>query len=125
MRTRLVLLDYMLHVVHLSLMSICIVGWMFEPTRVLHLLVIIGVTISWFGLGKFFGFGYCVLTDTQWRIKRKLGQEPYTESYVKYMLDKVTGLDIDKKITDRLTLYTYVAAVVLSLTVNFNLYPAL
>jgi len=121
MRTRLVMMDYMLHGVHLSLMSICILGWMFEPTRILHLLVIIAVAVSWFGLGKFFGYGYCVLTDTQWRVKRRLGQEPYTDSYVKYVLDKVSGLDIDKKITDRLTLYTYVVAVVLSLTVNFIL----
>ena len=121
MRMRLVFMDYMLHLVHLSIMLICIVGWMFEPTRTLHLLVIVGVALSWFGLGKFFGYGYCLLTDTQWRVKRKLGQEPYTESYVKYVLDKVTGLDIDRKITNGLTLYTYIATVVLSLTVNFIL----
>jgi hypothetical protein len=94
---------------------------MFEPFHVLHLAVVILVALSWFGLGKFFGYGYCALTDAQWRIKRKLGQEPYTDSYVKYILDKVTGRDIDQKITDHLTLYTYVGAVVLSLAVNFIL----
>jgi len=119
MRVRLILMNYMLHMVHLSIIFICVVGWMFEPTRIVHLIVIILVALSWFGLGKFFGYGYCALTDVQWRIKRKLGQEPYTESYVKYILDKVTGCDIDKKITDNLTLYTYVGAVVLSLAVNF------
>ncbi len=121
MRAGLMFMDYMLHLVHLSIMLICIVGWMFEPIRTLHLLVIVLVAISWFGLGKFFGYGYCILTDTQWRVKRKLGQEPYTESYVKYILDKVTGRDIDKKVTTGLTLYTYAGAVVLSLTVNFIL----
>lgn len=114
-------MDYTLHVIHLSLMSICVVGWMFEPTRTLHLLVVVLVTVSWFGLGKFFGYGYCVLTDTQWRVKRKLGQEPYTESYVKYILDKVTGLNIDKKLTDGLTLYIYAGAVIFSLATNFIL----
>jgi len=121
MRARWLIMDYLLHMVHLSIMLICIVGWMFEPTRILHLVAVTLVAVSWFGLGKFFGYGYCVLTDTQWRIKRKLGQEPCTESYVKYVLDKVTGLDIDKKFTDNLTLYTYVAAVILSLAVNFVL----
>lgn len=121
MRAGWIIMNYTLHAVHLSIISICIVGWMFEPTHALHLLVIILVALSWFGLGQFFGYGYCVLTDTQWRIKRKLGQEPYTESYVKYVLDKVTGRDIDKKITDSLTLYTYLGAVVLSLVVNFIL----
>ncbi|MDH5458373.1 MAG: DUF2784 family protein [Nitrospinota bacterium] len=121
MRARWVFMDYMLHMVHLSIMFICVVGWMFEPFHVLHLAVVILVALSWFGLGKFFGYGYCALTDAQWRIKRKLGQEPYTDSYVKYILDKVTGRDIDQKITDHLTLYTYVGAVVLSLAVNFIL----
>ena len=121
MRAGLVFMNYTLHAVHLSLMSICIVGWMFEPIRVLHLVAVTLVAVSWFGLGKFFGYGYCILTDTQWRVKRRLGQEPYTESYVKYILDKITGLDIDKKITDGLTLYTYVGAVILSLLANFVL----
>lgn len=121
MRVGLRFMDYMLHLAHLSLMFVFIVGWMFEPTRVLHLLTIILVTLSWFGLGKFFGYGYCILTDTQWRIKRKLGQEPYTESYVKYVFDKATGLNIDKNISDGLTLYTYIGAIIFSLTVNFIL----
>jgi len=121
MKARLVFADYLLHMVHLSVMFVCVVGWMFEPTRILHLAVIILVAVSWFGLGKFFGYGYCVLTATQWRVKRKLGQEPHTESYVKYIFDKITGRDIDKKITDQLILYTYVAAVILSLAVNFIL----
>ncbi len=121
MRARLVFMDYMLHMFHLSIIFICIVGWMFEPTHTLHLLVIVLVAISWFGLGKFFGYGYCILTDAQWRVKRKIGQGLYTESYVKYILDKVTGLNIDRKITDSLTLYIYVGAMVLSLTVNFIL----
>ena len=116
-----VTIDYTLHVIHLSVMSICVVGWMFEPIRTLHLLVVVLVAVSWFGLGKFFGYGYCVLTDTQWRVKRKLGQEPYTESYVKYVLDKVTGLNIDKKLTYGLTLYTYAGAVIFSLVTNFDI----
>jgi len=121
MRARLVVADYLLHMVHLSVMFICLVGWMFEPTRILHFALIVLVAVSWFGLGKFFGYGYCVLTDTQWRVKRMLGQEPHTESYVKYVADKVTGRDIDIKITDRLILYSYVGAVILSLVVNFIL----
>lgn len=121
MKARLVFVDYLLHMVHLSVMFVCAVGWMFEPTRILHLAVIILVAVSWFGLGKFFGYGYCVLTDTQWRVKRKLGQQPHTESYVKYVLDKVTGRDVNKKVTDQLILYTYVGAVILSLVVNFIL----
>ena len=121
MRAGLVVMDYLLHMVHLSIIFLCVAGWMFEPIRLLHLVIVVLIAVSWFGLGKFFGYGYCVLTDTQWRVKRKLGQEPRAESYVKHVLDKVTGRDIDKGITDRLTLYTYIGAVVLSLATNFLL----
>ena len=121
MKAGLVFMDYTLHVIHLSLMLVCITGWMFEPTRMFHLWVVILVGISWYGLGWFFEPGYCILTDTQWRVKRKLGQEPHTDSYVKYMADKIPGLRVSQKITDNLTLYTYLGAVVLSLGVNFAL----
>ncbi|MDH5763488.1 MAG: DUF2784 domain-containing protein [Nitrospinota bacterium] len=120
MRVGLALMDYLLHAIHLGVIFICLAGWIFEPTRIVHLAVVVLVAISWFGLGYFFEYGYCFLTDTQWRVKRKLGQEPHTESYVKYVLDKITGLDIDLKITDNLTLYAYIAAVILSLVVNLT-----
>jgi len=119
MRAGLVFMDYLLHTVHLGLIFICLAGWMFEPTRIVHLAVVVLVALSWIGLGYFFGYGYCLFTDVQWRVKRKLGQEPHTESYIKYVLDKITNLNIDQKITDNLTLYSYVGAVVLSLAMNF------
>lgn len=121
MRAGLMVMDYFLHLVHLTIIFLCVAGWMFEPMRLVHLIVVVLIAVSWFGLGKFFGYGYCVLTDTQWRVKRRLGQEPSAESYVKYILDKATGRDIDKKVTDCLTLYTYIGAVILSMATNFLL----
>lgn len=121
MRAGLVFLDYMMHVIHLGLMLICIVGWMFEPTRLVHLTAVILIAFSWLVLGQFFGYRYCLLTDTQWRIKQKLGQTPHTDSYVKYVLDTVTGRRINQKITDHLTLYTYLGVAMFSLIVNFLL----
>lgn len=121
MRNGLVFLDYALHFIHLAFISICIVGWMFEPTRIFHLWMVVLVGISWYGLGWFFEPGYCLLTDTQWRVKRKLGEQPHTDSYVKYMADKIPGLRVSQKITDSVTLYTYFGAVILALIVNFAL----
>ena len=121
MRVGWIFMDYMMHVVHLGLMSICIAGWMFEPTHLAHLTAVILVAFSWGVLGRFFGNQYCILTDTHWRIKLKLGQTPHTDSYVKYVLDTVTGHSINRKITDNLILYTYLGAVMLSLIVNFLL----
>lgn len=119
MRIGLKMMDLFLHVIHLALVVICLLGWMFEPTRVLHLVTVGLVAVSWLGLGMFRGWGYCLLTDTQWRIKKKLGQEPQTDSYIKYMLDKVMHRDINQEITDNLTLYLYIGVALLSVVVNF------
>jgi hypothetical protein len=118
MKKGLIILDYLFHIVHLSVLLICILGWVYQPFRAFHQLVVALVAISWLGLGLKFGFRYCVLTDTQWRIKRRLGREPYTTSYVKYILDKITGSRIDKKVTDRVTLYTYACVVAITLVVD-------
>ena len=118
MKVGLIALDYLLHFIHVAIMVVCIFGWMYEPLRPLHLIVMALVALSWFGLGLVFGIRYCILTDTQWRIKRHLGREPETRSYVKHMLEKITGRTIDHKITNRITLYTYGASVISTVVVN-------
>lgn len=41
------------------------------------------------GLGYFYGWGYCLLTDWHWEIKRKLGEVDLPSSFVSYSLDKM------------------------------------
>jgi hypothetical protein len=78
-----------------------------RETRQLHYFLALLILVSWYGLGIFYGFGYCLITDIQWRIKRLLGQMPSTEYYIKYMIDKITGLNTRANFVNGITTYTY------------------
>ncbi len=66
-------------------------GWIFKPTRRLHLITTGTTILSWFGLGIFYGWGFCPCTQWHWQIKLRLGITDLPNSYVKYYADKWTG----------------------------------
>lgn len=76
--------------------------WMsFRTLRIAQVSVLLTL-VSWFGFGLFYGFGYCFLTDWHWQIKEKLGQTNLPPSYIKYILDKVTGMSWDAALVDKM-----------------------
>jgi hypothetical protein len=48
------------------------VGWAFRKTRRLHLVTLLLIVFSWFILGIWFGWGYCVCTEWHWQVKLRL-----------------------------------------------------
>lgn len=93
-------LDVLFVVFHSSLVIFNLTAWMWGRTRRIHL-VVIGLTVlSWFGLGIFYGWGYCPCTDWHWQAKRALGETDLPASYVKYYLDALTGLAWDPAVVD-------------------------
>ncbi len=101
------LLDLLFHVVHLSIICFFLFALLFESMRLPHLILSLLILTSWCGLGLFFGFGYCLVTDLQWKIKKKLNQELPTEFYVKYIIDKTTGLNTNSSIINGITTVTF------------------
>ena len=94
------ILDYSFVVLHSCLTLFNLTGWLWRRTRHIHL-ISIGLTIlSWFGLGIFYGWGYCPCTEWHWQIKYKLGHTDLPYSYVKYYADKLTGLSCDPLVVD-------------------------
>ncbi len=84
--------DVFFLIFHGSMVLFNLFGWISKRTRRLHL-ISIGITIlSWFGLGIFYGWGYCPCTQWHWEIKAKLGQSDLPYSYVKYYADILTGI---------------------------------
>ena len=74
---------------------------MFKSTRKAHLIAIGLVLIAWLGIGLYKGvIGYCPLTDWHWDIKRSLGERNIPSSFTEYMLEKITGHDLDRKLVD-------------------------
>ena len=115
-----VALDISFFVFHGTLVIFNTTGWIWERTRKLHL-VTIGLTIlSWFGLGLFYGWGYCPSTDWHWDVKRKLGETDLPNSYIKYYMDGMTGLSWDPTLVNTSVLFFGVGALFLSVWLNWR-----
>jgi len=113
-------LDYFFIVFHGSLILFILTGWAWKRTRRIHLITT-GLTIlSWFGLGIFYGWGYCPCTDWHWEVKRKLGETNLPSSYVKYYADKLTGLTWDPLLVDAAVLILGLLAFALSCWFNWQ-----
>jgi len=113
------LLDIGLTIIHILLMIFNLTGWIWLRTRKLHLITLIATTTSWFILGIWYGFGYCVLTDWHWSIKEKLGESNLPNSFVKYIADKITGNVVNSALIDAVTVGALILAIIAAVYVNF------
>ena len=112
-------LDILLTIAHIVLTLFNLVGWIWTRSRKIHLITI-GLTIaSWFILGIWHGWGYCVLTDWHWQVKEKLGERNLPASFIKYYADKLTGKNFDPSLVENVTLGCLVFALVATIYVNF------
>ncbi|MFQ5571955.1 MAG: DUF2784 domain-containing protein [Rhodothermales bacterium] len=111
-------LDVFFLLFHTGLILFNLTGWIWKKTRRLHLVVLTLTCLSWFGLGAFYGFGYCPCTDWHWRVKRALGETDLPASYVKYYLDGITGLDWEPLLVDLSVLVLGLAALGMSVWLN-------
>jgi len=76
---------------------------------------------SWLILGLIIGTpGYCPLTDWHFSILEKLGRHDLPDSYIKYLTDRVTGLDVNALWVDKITLYVFLAAMLFSIIFNIR-----
>lgn len=114
------LLDVAFLVFHTVVVAFNLTGWIWKRTRRLHLLVIGATVASWFGLGIFYGWGYCPSTDWHWDVKRKLGETGLPQSYVKYYLDAVTGISWNAAVVDVMVLGLGLAALGMSIWLNWR-----
>jgi len=117
------ILDIFFVIFHSSLVLFNLFGWIWKKTRIYNL-IILGLTgASWLFLGLLVGtLGYCPLTDWHFRVLYKLGATDLPNSYMKYLADRITGLDISASLVDKVTLYTFLAALVISLLLNIRGY---
>lgn len=113
--------DFFLRWVHIVIAVFCVVGWIHPETRVYNFGLIILIAISWFGLGYFRGYGYCLVTDVQWRIKHRLGEKLTTQSFIKYELDRLAGRELDEKRVNLFTQMSFYLSAIASVFTNFLL----
>ena len=108
------LLDVLLHLSHIAVILFSAVGWLWPAARPLHLGLQGLILFSWFGLGSFRGWTYCFLTDLHWRVKAALGQPQRGESYVKLLVDRLSGHDTDANQVNRVTVTVFLVTTICS-----------
>ena len=121
MHTVYVLLDIFFVIFHTSLTLFNALGWAWKKTRVWNLVTLLLTGSSWLFLGRIVGVpGYCPFTDWHFSVLRKLGKTNLPNSYLKSLFDRITGLNIDSTLVDRVTLIVFVAALAVSVFLNLR-----
>ena len=113
-------LDKFFFIFHSSIIVFDLFGWTWKKTRLANLIVLLLTAFSWFILGIWYGFGYCFCTDWHYQVKMKLGYDDMPPSYVKFLVDSITGLHFNAKFIDILTLSFFLLALLASIITNMH-----
>lgn len=99
-RTMLIFLDITCFVLHTLLILFNLAGWAFRRTRLAHLVVLSLTLFSWFVMGAYYGWGYCLCADWQFQIRRQLGYVDVETSYLQLLARQVFGLTFSRSVSD-------------------------
>ncbi len=109
-------MDIFFVVFHSLVIVFNLFGWIWKKTRMANLILLLLTASSWLFLGWIVGvMGYCPLTDWHFRVLEKMGKTGLPGSYVKYLADRLSGLEFSAVVVDRITLIAFLAALVCSL----------
>lgn len=97
-----------------------IVGWIFPKTRRLHLITLSLTAFSWFILGIWYGWGYCFCTHWHWDVRQKLGYTDESNSYIHFLILKLTGINFPIQLVENVTLAVFMLSFILSIWFNIN-----
>ena len=107
-------------VFHTAFTLFNMVGWAFRKTRKLHLITMLLTAGSWFLLGIWFGWGYCVCTDWHWQVREAMGIHDRSDSYIHFLLLNSTGIDWNKQFVENATLIIFGLCFLLSIILNIK-----
>lgn len=112
--------DIFFVVFHTTLTLFNLLGWIWKKTRRLNLITLSLTGASWFILGIFYGIGYCPLTEWHFQILNKLGENNLPYSYIEYLAERLTGLNVDSTLVDTATGVGFFLALGLSVWLNIR-----
>lgn len=114
------LLDKLFFVFHSSLIAFNLFGWIWKKTRLVNLITILLTALSWFVLGIWYGFGYCPSTDWHWQVRERLGYYDMPSSYIKFLIESLTGINVNAKLVDILAVLFLGLALTASIITNIR-----
>ena len=113
-------LDKFFFVFHSTVIVFNLLGWIWRKTRLANLIVILLTFLSWFVLGIWYGFGYCPSTEWHWLVRRKLGYTDLPSTYTKFLIDSLTGWDVNPELVKILTVLLLALALFASIWTNIR-----
>ena len=113
-------LNIFLIIFHTAFTLFNIIGWAFPKTRKLHLITMVLTAASWFILGIWHGWGYCICTDWHWQVREAMGIHDRSDSYIHFLLLKITGIDFKPKLVDQATLIIFSLSIALTAWFNWQ-----
>jgi hypothetical protein len=113
-------LDILFIVFHSFFILFNLFGWIFRKIRRLNLITLLLTGFSWFILGIWYGLGYCPFTDWHWQVRIKLGSYDLPQSYVKFLINQLTGINLPDRLVDTITATGFFAALLISGYLNFR-----
>ena len=96
------------------------IGWVWKKTRRWNLLTLFLTAFSWFFLGIWFGWGYCLCTDWHWQVREKLGFFDQSKSYIHFLLLKLTGISFNPEVVEKTTLIVFLLSLGFSTWLNIR-----
>lgn len=114
-------LDYFFLVFHTLLILFNLFGWIWPNTRKVNLITLLLTGFSWIGLGFFFGWGYCPFTEWHWDVLKAIDDNvKLPNSYITYLVKRLTGILLNNETVEGLTLGGYLVALGVSVYFNFR-----
>lgn len=114
------LLNIFFFVFHTLLTLFNITGWLFRATRKWNLITLLLTAFSWFVLGIWYGWGYCLCTDWHWQVREQLGYHDQQNSYIHFLLLKLTGINFNENLVNNATLIIFLLSLTLSIWLNIR-----
>ncbi len=114
------MLDVGFIVFHTGWILFNLFGWIWKRTRPWNLATLLLTAFSWLVLGIWYGFGYCPCTDWHWQIRREMGYTDMPNSYIKFLIELLTGIDLSAALVDTATAGFFLLALIISACLNFR-----
>ena len=115
-------LNYFFFFFHTSLILFNLFGWIFPKLRKWHLIMLLLTAFSWFVLGIWFGWGFCICTDWHWTVRRNLGYHDMSGSYIHFLILKLTGINFSERLVNTVAVIVFVSSFIISLWINIRDY---
>jgi hypothetical protein len=94
------LLNGFFFVFHGAFVLFILIAWAPPALRGWHLIAVALTVLSWGFLGIWYGWGYCPCTDWHWQVRIRLGLDITSNSYLHFLVLKLTGMDLPEDIVD-------------------------